>query len=147
VYSYQDTGGSTACVDTGSACVIGSTVAQGTAYSTNWGAGIGINVSQTALGSTPASVTPTASGLTYSVSSIPTQGLRVVIGNSGADVCHNITTTSGQIPWSDFVTDCWDTVPDGGVYSTSDGIIKVQFQVPAGGTPGSYEFCVNSVSF
>jgi len=122
-------------------------VAQGTAYATNWGGGIGINVNQTAAGGATASVTPTATGITYSVSAIPTQGLRMVLSNSGPDVCAPVTTATGTIPWASFVTDCWDTVPDGGVYQSSDGIVKVQFQVPAVATAGSYSFCVNSISF
>ncbi len=125
---------------------------QNTAYS-NWGSGIGINVDQ-ASGSPidTTTVVPTASGLTYSVSSIPTLGLRIQLKTPAAaftqnQPCYNIKTTTGMIPWSSFVSDCWDTTPDGGVFSPSDGISGINFQVAGATEASTWAFCVNSVSF
>ena len=128
---------------------MGSNVAQGTAYSTNWGSGIGINVSQASGSATVGAYTPTGTGIAYSISSVPAN-LRIVLGTTGTtQYCSNVAAgaTTGTVPWSSFVTDCWDTVPDGGTFSTADGLAKVQFQVAAAAAPATYEFCVNSVSF
>jgi hypothetical protein len=44
-------------------------------------------------------------------------------------------------------SDCWDAVPDGGVYDPSaDGITAIEFEAPAGAVPSEWAFCVNSVS-
>jgi hypothetical protein len=149
VYHYDD-GTSYGCVDSANACITGQTAAQGTNYSTIWGAGIGINVNQANGASAKSTVTPTSTtGLAYAVSpsTLPTQGLRIVLSGGTVDYCAKITTASGTVPWTSFTTDCWDTPPDGGVYSGTGAFSSVEFQVPAVAAAGSFSFCVDSVSF
>jgi hypothetical protein len=147
VYAYDD-GTSTACVDSTALCVAGVT---GAASSTVWGAGVNINLNQSmASGSPPNPFTVTGTGIYYSVSTIPSQGLRLNIGNlsgtSGTDYCTVLSTPSGTVPWSKFNTSCWD---NSGTYLTDapSGPLHVAFGVPATAAATPFSFCVDSVSF
>jgi len=148
-YPLADTGGSTACVVATQLCGIGTTAALGSA-SQAWGSGIGLNVGQPPSLGVNAVVTPTASGLTYAVNALPANGLRIVLGSAKDNVCYQIPQgggPSGTIAWSAFVTDCWDSPPDGLVFSPADGIADVQFVVPATSVPSDWDFCISSLSF
>jgi hypothetical protein len=93
-------------------------------------------------------VIPTATGLTYSVSVIPVQGMQIVLTSPGfPDVCRVLSSRSGTIPWGSFVPNCWEANPDGGVFTASYGITSIRFHVPADTTARPWNFCVDSVSF
>ena len=155
VYAYGDLkSGNNVCIDQGAACITGTTQAQVIGDTTIWGSGIGIALNQPngGGGGTAATVIPTGTGLTYSVSSVPTQGLLIELMPSG--LCANVAAASGTIPWTRFVANCGDYAPGGdtsqvsvGTFQPSSGISAVQFQVPAVAIAGSYSFCVNSISF
>lgn len=155
-YAYQDTGGSTACIDPTAACLKGSTDVAGTTsatFGTNWGAGIGFNLNQ-AQGSTTAgayTVPSNATGITYSLSNLPSQGIRVTIGNTtssgGTDYCAILKATSGMVPWSSFNTQCWPGGSGTSLSAPPTGPTHVQFQVESDTAVTPFDFCVTGVSF
>jgi hypothetical protein len=148
-YAYEDKGGSTACLDSTSLCGMGTTgVAAG---STVWGAGIGLNLNQAqATSSTSPPINTyavTGSGITYSLSNLPPQGMRLTIDNGGTtDFCAPITAASGTVKWATFNTACWD---DSGTALTGapTAATHINFQVDAGTASGTFDFCVTAVSF
>jgi hypothetical protein len=151
-YAYQDSGGSTACVDATAFCGEGTTVAQGIAsYTTTWGAGIGISIDQALFSDLEGVVVPTSAGLSYAVSNIPMNGLRINLKTPAfpltSEPCAQITETTGTIPWNSFSTTCWTEASDAGVFSPSDGITDIQFQVMTTPEESSWDFCVTSLSF
>ena len=148
-YPLADTGGSTACLVATQLCGIGTTAARASA-SQAWGFGFGLNVGQPPSLGVNAVVTPSAPGLTYAVNAIPATGLRISLGSSRDNVCYLIPpggSPSGTIPWSAFVTNCWDSPPDGAVFVPADGIADVQFVVPATWVPSDWDLCISSLSF
>jgi hypothetical protein len=146
-YPVADTQGSTACVVATQLCGIGTTAAY-IPGSLAWGSGMGVNVGQAAASGVNGVVTPTAAGLSYAISQLPADGLRIELGTAGPSYCYQIQADAfGTIPWSSFVTDCWDAVPTGATFSPSIGIADVQFIVPAGAAASSWDFCVQSLSF
>jgi hypothetical protein len=98
-----------------------------------YGGGILVNIDQlmgtdTAMGS----YTPTGSGITYAVTSVPAAGLRIYVGNSvngGTDYCANVSSLNSAIPWSVFNSECWTNA---GVYLTAAPVTShVEFYIPA----------------
>jgi hypothetical protein len=151
-YAYQDTGGSTACLDQTALCGSGTTgVAAG---STVWGAGIGFNLNQAkATSSTSPPINPyavTGSGITYALSNLPATGARITISDTSTspttDYCAPITSASGTVKWATFNTACWD---DSGttLAGAPTTATHVNFQVNAGSAAGTFDFCVTAVSF
>jgi hypothetical protein len=140
----------------------GSTDIAGTTtvtFSTNWGAGLGFSLNQTQGSGTVASGTPeaytipsTAKGISYSLSNLPTQGMRIILGNanpagtSGQDYCAILTAKSGTIPWASFSTTCYNST---GTYLSAPpvGPTHIEFEVVADTTVTPFDFCVTELSF
>ncbi len=161
-YAFSDgitPGGSTACVSTTELCGSGNTGAQNPPTYTIYGGGFGFNVDQalaTSATSPPVGqAAVTGSGITYAVSGVPTQGLRVIIDNgpgatagSRNDFCATATAASGTIPWASFNTKCYDNPVDGTALTAAPTMAThVQFQAPAGAAAGAFDFCVTAFSF
>lgn len=152
-YAFVATDGvSTGCVDSTSLCGAGTLAAEGPTYA-NWGAAIGFNVGQAAGAAAIAAVTPTGTGLTWSLTATPAPtlpgGLQIsIIGGDGTQYCYRpaMGVTSGMTPWSSFNTLCYNPTPDGGVFVGPDQIEKVQFQAISTAASGAWGFCVATVS-
>lgn len=89
--------------------------------------------------------TTTSSGVTYTVTSVPS---RLVIGDSTTDYCVNLTSASATIPWSAFSNTCWNTT---GTHLSGppSSLTSVRFQVVADTTYGEntqFDFCVTQLS-
>jgi hypothetical protein len=141
--------GSSACIDTAAFCGAGTT-AIATPTGTVWGAGIGASLNQ--VMATSAANPPvgqyavTGSGISYSLSDLPAQGMRLAIDEAGADYCTPLTAASGTIKWASFNTKCWDnsgTVLAGPPKTAT----YIHFQVTAATAVAPFDFCVTAVSF
>jgi hypothetical protein len=150
-YSYNDGMGSTACLDSTAFCGSGST-AVATPTVTVWGAGLGFSLNQAlASGSTSPPIDsyagPTAdTGITYTLSGLPGQGMRLIINDNGTDYCAPLTTASGTVPWATFNTECWSGAGTA-LTGAPQVATHVQFQVTAASATESFDFCVTAVSF
>lgn len=140
------------CLDGAAFCAAGATVATSpTTSSTTWGAGVGVNLSQTqGSGTSPAMYTATGkSGIQYAVSGLPAAplGLRLLIGNQGGtDYGATLTAMSGMVPWSAFSTTPWQ--PDAGTSLTGPPAAQhIEFQVVSASTAGTFNFCVTMLGF
>jgi hypothetical protein len=152
-YAYSD-GTSTACIDSTNMCTQGmTTVANATG--SLYGAGIGFNLNQAMSTSTAMTAintyTPTGVGISYTVSSLPPQGLRLAIGDyvsatQGTDYCAILSTTSGTVPWAAFNSKCYDNT---GTFLSGPPVnpIHMEFQIPSGTVAEPFDFCVDSVAF
>jgi hypothetical protein len=148
-YAYDDKMGSTACLDPTAYCGAGST-GVATATGTVWGAGIGSSLNQ-AMATGPQSppintYTVTGSGISYVLDNLPSQGMRIIIDESGSDYCAPLSAASGTVKWSSFNTKCWDgsgTTLAGAPHAAT----HLQFQVTAGAATAQFAFCVKSASF
>jgi hypothetical protein len=152
---YYNDGTSTSCVNSSELCTTGSV---GVSSSTIWGAGFGVNVNQVMGGGDAGSPTLSSSGLTWAVAgSAPPGTIQIGITAasgpckatpSGGGCCFRPTTMSGgTIPWSSFIPACYNGASDAGSFSPSDGLVNVQFQVVAGTTAQTYNYCVTSLSY
>jgi hypothetical protein len=152
---YFGDGTSTACVDTGALCTTGTTAVVNPPTYSLYGAGFGIGVN-TATGT---ALTLASGGLTWAISGsgLPANGIQIGI-NSASGPCSGTNgccyrppmsmMTGSTIPWSKFVTDCFDTTPDGGTFnSASDGLLQIKFQVISGAATDAYNYCVTSLSY
>jgi hypothetical protein len=139
-YSFADKGGSKICLDPNSLCANGSTGIADTA-GTIYGAGIGFNLDKSA---TPAAVPLPGTGVTVALSSLPTQGMRLQVHVGTVDYCAPLKSASGTIPWTDFNTKCWDN--SGTKLAASSSSTQLGFQVTAGATAASFDFCVTKVT-
>jgi hypothetical protein len=144
-YEFDDGVGSTACMPATALCIGGTT---GVVSSDVWGAGVGFHLNQAnslsaPLGSYSASST---TGLTYQVSAMPAQGLRLQIDQGGVEYCHDVSSASGTVPWTDFNAKCWD---DSGTFLSGgpDDTTQIAFIVPAGPVSASFNLCVVKVAF
>ena len=140
-YSFADKGGSKICLDPNSLCANGTT-AVADSKGTIWGAGMGFNLDKS---STPAAVQITGTGMTYALSSLPTQGLRATVTVGTTDYCVKLVLTKGTVAWTDFNTACWDN--SGTKLSGAPLTPHVGFEVTAAATASSFDFCVTTVSF
>jgi hypothetical protein len=142
--------GSTACIDSTAMCVTGST-AVANSTGTIWGSGLGFNLNQamgTATNSNPTigAMATTGTGISYSLSNLPAQGMRILIDEGGTNYCVPISTASGNVSWAAFNTKCWDNT---GTYLTGapSTATHIEFQVTSDAAPTSFDFCVTSVAF
>jgi expansin (peptidoglycan-binding protein) len=149
-YSYNDGHGSTVCIDSTAMCGTGTT-AVADAAGTIWGAGIGANLNQaqgTAASPNPSvnNYAATGTGIAYSLSNLPAQGMRIVIDNGGTDYCVPIAAASGTVGWASFNTKCWDNSGTflSGAPATATHIL---FQVTADAASTPFNFCVTHVAF
>jgi hypothetical protein len=150
-YAYNDMMGSTACLDMSALCGMGTT-GVATPTGTVWGAGIGFSLNQAMATSmmsppiNPYAVATTETGITYTLSNFPSQGMRLIINNSGTDYCAPITAASGTVTWSSFNTKCWDNSGTA-LTAAPQAATHIQFQVTAGNASASFDFCVTAVKF
>jgi hypothetical protein len=147
-YAYDDKKGSVACVDPSAFCGAGATATMD-AMGTVWGGGIGVNLNQimaTSSTSPPINTfAATGSGITYALSSFPTQGMRIIIDSSAMDYCAPITGASGTVKWSSFNTKCWDN--SGMTLAGAPTATHINFQVNSASAAADFDFCVTAVSF
>ncbi|MGO9835305.1 MAG: hypothetical protein ACLP1X_13920 [Polyangiaceae bacterium] len=148
-YAYDDGMGSTACLDTTALCGTGTTAVTNASGSI-WGAGIGFNLNQAvATGAASPAVNTyaaTGTGLTYALSNLPPQGMRIVIDDGGTDYCVPIGAASGTVNWASFNTKCWDNSGTflSGAPATATHIL---FQVTADAAATRFNLCVTSITF
>ena len=147
-YSYSDAakgGASSVCLDTQGLCGAGMTGAMSTA---TWGAGIGVNLDQ-AMGVSPpvGMFAATGTGISYTLSNLPSQGSSLIIDNGGMDYCAELSAASGTAKWSDFNLTCWAPTPAGALSGAPATATHVNFQVNAAAAPAPFDFCVTAVSF
>jgi hypothetical protein len=143
-YSYDD-GTSTACVDSTALCgtgVTGTTNRSGTVY----GAAIGVNLNQAMGATSTGPFAVTGSGIAYALDNLPSQGMRIIIDQGGADYCATLTTVAATVPWSRFNTKCWDNTGIALIIAPTTAT-HINFEVTAVKTAEMYAFCVMSVSF
>jgi hypothetical protein len=148
-FSYSDGKGSTACNDMTAFCGAGTT-AIADPMGTIWGAGLGANLNQamaTSSASPPVGTySATGSGIAYTISNLPTQGMRLIIDNSATDYCAPLSAASGTVKWASFNSKCWDGSGTS-LTGAPTAATHVQFQVTAGPAAGPFNFCVTAVSF
>jgi hypothetical protein len=148
-FEYDD-GVSTACVDSTAFCGAGTTTigqaVDGGAYL--YGSAIGV-----AVNGNGSAVMPSGSALGYALSAIPPYGIQINLNApNGGFYCFRIPAdagTSGTVPWRSFNSQCYtDPLPaDAGVFSASNPVIGISFQVNSGPEPASWSFCVTSLSY
>jgi hypothetical protein len=130
-------------------CGAGST-AVADPMGTIWGAGLGANLNQAmATSSTSPPVgtySVTGSGIAYTITNLPTQGMRLIIDNSGTDYCAPLSAASGTVKWASFNSKCWDGSGTS-LMAAPTAATHVQFQVTAGTATSPFNFCVSAVSF
>jgi hypothetical protein len=147
-YSYSDAakgGTSSVCLDALALCGAGSTGAMSTA---TWGAGIGVNLNQ-AMGMSPPmqNYAVTGSGISYTLSNLPSQGASLIIDNGGMDYCAELSSATGTINWSAFNLTCWAPTPAGDLSGAPTTATHVNFQVNAAAAAAPFDFCVTAASF
>jgi hypothetical protein len=148
-YAYDDGMGSTACLDSAALCTTGTTAVTNASGSI-WGAGLGIQLNQAmATGTASPAVgtyAATGTGITYALSDLPSQGMRMVIDDGGTDYCAPLGAASGTVDWASFNTKCWD---DSGTSLSGPPATAthIQFQVTADASATPFNFCVTSVAF
>jgi hypothetical protein len=88
----------------------------------------------------------TGTGIKYSLSNLPPQGMRIVIDNNGTDYCTPIAAASGTVTWAAFNTKCWD---NSGTFLTGApaAATHILFQITADAASTPFNVCVTSVSF
>lgn len=151
-YAYDDGLGSVTCLESTAFCGSGNIAAQNPPSYTIYGGGLGVNLNQPAATSAvpPPKMTlaATGSGVSYTVTSVPTLGLRIAIDQAGTDYCAAVKTASGTVPWAMFNTKCYDATPDGVALAGPPSMAThIQFEVPSGPAPGTFDFCVTAVGF
>jgi hypothetical protein len=150
-YAYSDAakgGSSDACLVSTAFCGAGMTGVQSTA---TWGAGIGVSLNQamsTSAASPPTnSYAVTGSGISYTLSNLPTQGARIIIDNGGMDYCAPLASAMGTATWADFNLTCWTPTPAGDLSGAPTTATHINFQVDAATAAAPFDFCVTAVSF
>lgn len=110
--------------------------------------GIGISVAQANAGTDPPKAlwnTACASGISYNVTNTGGTELRVQVNVSDSvSYCAKISSTAGNLVWSEFNTKCWDGT--GTALPAGTQIVSVNVTVP--GTEAgvlSPDFCINSI--
>jgi hypothetical protein len=172
-FAYDDTLGSIVCLDgcpnvdstllpcSGSGTLLcgHGTLAENSATSTPpysiYGGGIGFALNQpmgtSAASPVQAPFAATGSGISYTVSSLPTNGLRLAIDHGGATIqyCATLLTASGTVPWASFNTMCYDTPPDGvALTAAPSDAHQIEFQMPTVTTAtATADVCIMAVSF
>jgi hypothetical protein len=167
-FSYADSS-STVCLDgcpaspavcsgTGTAlCGHGSLPANPAPYPVYGGIGINLNQALATSAASPPNVpmAVTGTGITYALSSLPTNGVRLAIDDGatsagpGTAYCAVLTAASGTVPWASFNTKCYDVPPDGtALTGPPQTASQIEFQmVPIPAAAVVDDFCVTAVSF
>jgi hypothetical protein len=138
IYVYGD-GTSTVCAGPDALCAAGNT-GVGDDAGKIWGAGVGFNLDKTE----GTDIQLSGTGITYALSALPTQGMRIQVSVAKTDYCVNLTAASGTVKWTDFSDACWGTT--GTKLTAAPKTPHIGFQVTAAKTAGKFDFCVKSVS-
>jgi hypothetical protein len=135
-------------------CALGNPLlANATAPYAAFGGGIGFSLDQPMGAPTglPFKVPAASTGITYTVSSVPTNGLRIQIDHGGPTIEYCApapATATATLVWSDFNTKCYDTPPDGvALTGPPNDATQIEFQLVTTDTVGTGDFCVVAVSF
>jgi hypothetical protein len=110
-------------------------------------AGIGFKLNQAMGTDTAVSLlTPTGSGITVSFTGTLGAGvsLRAEISDGTTRWCHNLGSSPTTIPYGSFNTKCYDSPPDGSVYSKQP-INELQFLVIGGPVAATYSVWLTGV--
>ena len=142
-YTYSD-GTSVACLNANELCVAGTTGAP--ASGTVYGAGVGVNLNEPTGSSTAQTIVATGSGISYALSALPTNTTILIDPGGVTYTSPTLTAASGVIPWTMFRP---QTQTDGGPTSLSGAptISHINFQISAGPTVGSFNFCITTLAF
>ena len=142
------TGKSSVCMSPNSLCGAGVVGAQNPPSYTVWGAGFGFNLSPLTTATTIVPVQLTGSGVTVTLSSLPTGGAtaRVQVTVGTAQYCAVMTKATQTIPWTSFNTECWASA-SGVALTGPPNASNIQFEAASGATAGAFDFCVTALSF
>jgi hypothetical protein len=117
---------------------------------TVWGAGIGASLNQamaTSVASPPVGqYAVTGSGISYSLSDLPAQGMRLAVDEGGTDYCAPLMSASGTVKWASFNTKCWNN-SGMALAGAPKAATYIHFQVTAATAAAPFDFCVTAVSF
>jgi hypothetical protein len=151
VYSDATDGGASKITQKGtSLCASGVAGAVvGMAYSTYWGAGIGVNLNQAAMAMAPVNAAQlTGTGVTIGISNPPMTEIRVVIDNGGTEYCAVLTASSTTVKWTDFNATCWDKTLPGAKALAGPPLSKaIKVQVITGDADRPFDFCISNITF
>jgi len=141
-------GKSSVCAPAGSLCGAGTVGVQDPPNYTVWGAGFGFNLSPLTTASTIEPVQLTGSGVTVTLSSLPTGGAtaRVQVTVGTAQYCAVMTKATQTIPWTSFNLTCWAPTAAGALTGPPNAS-NIQFEAASGTTAGAFDFCVTALSF
>jgi hypothetical protein len=144
-----DTSGkSSICMLPNTLCAAGTVGAQDPPTFKVWGAGFGFSLSPQTTATIIVPVQLTGSGVTVTLSSLPTGGAsaRAQVTVGGAQYCAVMTKTSQTIPWTSFNSTCWDPTPAGALTGPPNAS-NFQIEASAGTTAGAFDFCLTGLSF
>ncbi len=155
-YAFSDMsigGPSSACIEPSAFCGSGSsgptnTTSVGSVPAFGYyGGGIAVNLNEAmGVGTKVGTYTPTGSGLTYAITSLPA-ATRLVIDNAGLDYCYNLTTTSGTVPWAMFNSQCFIApAPVADALAGPPTATHVEIEVIAGTAVVGWDFCVTQLA-
>jgi hypothetical protein len=112
-----------------------------------WGAGFGFNLSPLATPTVPMPVQLSGTGVTVTLSSLPTGAdMRVQVNVGGTHYCATMTSPSQTLPWTSFNTACWDPTT-GTALTGAPNTSTLEFEASSGTTAGTFDFCVTALSF
>jgi hypothetical protein len=146
-YAFSD-GTSWACLNAGAFCGAGNTAPMSSSV---WGAGIGVNLNQMPGGTTPGNfAVPTgAMGISYTLSSLPSGTVYLMIDDNGPmnNYYATITSAAATVPWSAFQSKPWQLDASAGLSGPPMAATHIQFQLSAGAAATPFAFCVTSLKF
>jgi hypothetical protein len=147
-FSFDDkTGKSSVCAPASSLCGAGTVGAQNPPAYTVWGAGFGFNLSPQTVGTALVPVQLSGTGVTVTLTSLPTGAdMRVQVAVGGAAYCAVMTMASQTLLWTAFNTKCWAPTT-GAALTGPPNTPNIQFQASSRATAGSFDFCVTALSF
>lgn len=137
MYTSVDSYGSTICAASNSLCANGNTPS---AAAGQMGAVLGFYLDSSA---THPTVQLSGAGITFQLTALPPQLMRVWVDHLGTMYCAAISSPSQTIPWTSFRSSCWNT--SGSNLTGPPNASYVAFQV-AGTATGNFDFCVKSLS-
>jgi hypothetical protein len=149
VYSDKTDGGASTITQKGtSLCASGVAGAVvGMAYSTYWGAGIGVNLKQAMAAMAPIEAAQlTGAGVTVGISNPPKTEIRVVVDDGGVEYCAVLTGASTTVKWTDFNATCWDKTLPGAKALAGPPLSKaLKVQVITGDADRPFDFCISAI--
>jgi hypothetical protein len=142
------TGKSSICMAPNTLCAAGTVGAQDPPTFKVWGAGFGFSLSPLTTASSTVPVQIIGSGVTVTLSSLPTGGAsaRALVTVGADQYCAVMTKTSQTIPWTSFNLTCWAPTPAGALTGPPMAS-NFQIEASAGTTAGAFDFCLTGLSF